>query len=114
MILLLIIIILFGIYNGLIIQWYNNKNKKLANYYRILWHIIGWVIRLLIIISLPLKYIPLGIFLSWSCYNYIINIILNQPIFYIGTTVIDKYINKYIQIIVDILLLIFSIIVICL
>ena len=76
MILLLIIIILFGIYNGLIIQWYNNKNKKLSNYYRTLWHIIGWVIRLLIIISLPLKYIPLGIFLSWSCYNYIINIIL--------------------------------------
>ena len=114
MIILLVTIILLGIYNGLIIQWFNNKNKESSNKYRNAWHLVGWMIRFGIIISLPIKFIPLGIFLGWSCYNYIINLILNRPLFYIGTTIIDKYMSNYIQITIDILLLVCSIVVICL
>ena len=105
MILSFIVIVLLGLYNGLMIQWFNNKNKESANTYRILWHIAGWLIRFCIIISLPIKFIPLGIFIGWSCYNYIINLILGKPLFYTGTTVSDKYINPCIQITIDILLL---------
>ena len=100
-----LILILLGIYNGLIIKWYNTKDSKIRTY----WHIIGWVIRLLVIIQLPIKFIGFGIFISWSIYNILINIILVKPIYYTGTTVIDKYFNSYIQAIIDCILLIISI-----
>lgn len=101
----LLILILTGIYNGLIIKWYNTKKDSIRNY----WHIVGWVIRLLLIIQLPVKFIPLGIFLGWSVYNVIINTILDKPIYYIGVTFLDKYLTKSIQITIDSILLISSI-----
>jgi hypothetical protein len=104
------ILILLAIYNGLIIQWFNNKNKDKQNKYSNLWHATGWVIRLLLILMLPFKYIPLGIFLSWTCYNYIINLIIGKPIWYLGITGSDKYMNKTIQRIIDVVLFLLSII----
>ena len=101
----LLILILTGVYNGLFIKWYNIKRDKFRNY----WHIIGWIIRLLLIIQLPLKFIPLGIFLGWSVYNVIINTILDKPMYYIGTTFLDKYLTESVQITIDCLLLILSI-----
>lgn len=101
----LLILILTGVYNGLFIKWNNTKRDKFRNY----WHIIGWVIRLLLIIQLPFKFIPLGIFLGWSVYNVIINAILDKPMYYIGTTFLDKYLTESIQITIDAILLILSI-----
>lgn len=101
----LLILILTGVYNGLFIKWYNTKKDSIRNY----WHIIGWVIRLLLIIQLPFKFIPLGIFLGWSMYNVIINAILDKPMYYIGTTFLDKYLTESIQITIDAILLILSI-----
>lgn len=105
----IIILLLFSLYNGLVIQWFNNKNKPNQERYSNLWHIVGWFIRLFIILCLPIRFIPLGIFVGWSIYNIGINLLLNKPIYYNGITFLDKYINKTIQIIIDCLLLIISI-----
>ena len=102
----LFILILTGVYNGLIIKWYNTKKNSIRNY----WHIIGWVIRLLLIIQLPIKFIPLGIFVGWSCYNYLINLILDKPIFYVGITGVDQFLTSKRQIVIDATLLLISII----
>ena len=105
MIIPILLLLLIAIYNGLIIQWFNNKNKESQNKYSVLWHITGWLIRLFIILLFPIKYLALSLFIGWSCYNYIINLILNKPLFYVGNTFIDKYLNKTIQIIIDVSLL---------
>lgn len=105
---ILIAILLLGLYNGFIIQWFNNKNKSNQHLYSKIWHIIGWLIRGLLIFSLPIKFIPLGIFIGWSLYNILINLILGNPLYETGTTNFDKYFNKYIQITIDIILLIIN------
>ena len=105
----IIILLLLAFYNGLMIQWFNNKNKPEAKEYSKLWHTMGWFIRLFVILLLPIKFIPLGIFVGWSVYNVIINTILDKPIYYIGVTFLDKYLTKSIQITIDSILLISSI-----
>jgi hypothetical protein len=104
-----VILILFAVYNGLIIQWFNNKNKPEQSEYSLVWHVVGWFIRLFLISLLPIKFIPLGIFFGWSVYNFLINIVLDKPLYHIGTTNFDKYLTRNTQIIIDVVLLIGSI-----
>ena len=106
----IIILLLLAFYNGLMIQWFNNKNKPEAKEYSNAWHVVGWFIRLFVIISLPIKFIPLGIFVGWSCYNYLINLILDKPMFYVGTTGVDQFLTSKKQIFIDLTLLLISII----
>ena len=106
----IIILLLLAFYNGLMIQWFNNKNKPEAKEYSNIWHVVGWFIRLFVIISLPIKFIPLGIFVGWSCYNYLINLILDKPIFYVGITGVDQFLTSKKQVFIDTTLLLISII----
>lgn len=105
-----IILLLLAFYNGLIIHWFNSKNKPEAKKYSNLWHTMGWFIRLFVILLLPIKFIPLGIFVGWSCYNYLINLILNKPMFYVGITGTDQFLTSKKQIVIDSTLLLISII----
>ena len=106
----IIILLLLAFYNGLMIQWFNNKNKPEAKEYSNVWHVVGWFIRLFVIVLLPIKFIPLGVFVGWSCYNYLINLILDKPIFYVGITGVDQFLTSKKQIVIDATLLLISII----
>jgi len=92
-IIILLIVILFSTWNGLVIKWYLTKNVKYSTY----WHIIGYFIRVI-----PLYYIypdTMWILIytniSWTIYDIIINKINGWSIFYIGNTSgIEKLFGK--------------------
>jgi hypothetical protein len=99
---ILTILILTAAWNGQVINWkqsvYLFEHKKWSKR----WHRTGFIIRALlfipIILSGQLWPIFAYLFLSYPVYNAIINIYLDQPLFYIGATAwIDRKIPHELQ-----------------
>lgn len=82
----LFLIVLVAVWNGLVIRWEITSDIRYSNS----WHVTGWVIRALLV---ALSYLISGVYyaigavvLATVIYNMIINIIIGQHIFYVGTT----------------------------
>ena len=93
-ILLYLIVILFAIWNALVIKWYLTRDSKWSKY----WHILGYVIRALPIIIIYPNIVAMLIYISisWILYDILINIINGWDIFYVGNTSwFDKTFGKY-------------------
>jgi len=94
-ILLLSIVILIALWNGLIIKW------KLTNKYSREWHIVGWIIRMLLV---TIFFLISGIwwaivvgFISWIPYNIIISLIVWKKWWYLSDSGIDKIFKSILQ-----------------
>ena len=93
-IILYLIVILFAIWNALVIKWYLTRDNKWSKY----WHILGYIIRALpvIIIYPNVVAILLYVIISWVLYDILINIINGWDIFYVGNTSwFDNTFGKY-------------------
>lgn len=93
-IILFLIVILFSIWNALVIKWYLTRDNKWSKY----WHILGYIIRILPIIIIYPNVIAvlLYISISWILYDILINIINGWNILYVGNTSwFDKTFGKY-------------------
>ena len=93
-IILYLIVILFAIWNALVIKWYLTRDSKWSKY----WHILGYVIRVLPIIIIYSNIVVMLIYIniSWILYDILINIINGWDIFYVGNTSwFDKTFGKY-------------------
>ena len=87
-------VILFAIWNGLVIKWYLTKDQKWSDY----WHGLGFIIRALpIVLIYPnLLWILIYANIAWTVYDIIINLFMGQSIFYIGkTSTFDKTFGKW-------------------
>lgn len=92
--LLEIIIILFAVWNGLVIIWGlvpdKNKVKKISDY----WHATGLLARALlcfaILLDTGLFNFWISILLSWHLYDIIINLIRGLPWHHTGTNFFDR------------------------
>lgn len=96
---LLITILLIAGWNGLVINWRNATNSKDIRHYSDWWHAIGLVIRttLVIVAFLVSNWIfgLIAAFIAFILYNIIINLIIGEKWYYVGTTsTIDKLIRK--------------------
>ena len=93
LLILSLIVILFSIWNGLVIKWYLTKDQKYSKY----WHIVGYLIR-----AIPLYYIYPNITwiliytnIAWTLYDMIINKVNGWNLFYIGkTSITEKLFGK--------------------
>ena len=101
---ILLIVLLFAIWNGLVIKWYLTKDQKWSKY----WHGLGFIIRALpIVLIYPnLLWILIYTNVAWTIYDMIINLFMGQSIFYVGkTSWFDRMFGKYLFIIKTILLI---------
>jgi len=99
-ILIVINLVFFAIWNGLVIKWglCQDKSKvaKVSKY----WHTVGFLIRALLVVIIFLTsgnwwWTGAAAFLCWLPYNMIINWCNGWPTFYFGkTSWIDRLINK--------------------
>lgn len=95
---LILILALTAYWNGLVINWKQNKNGKEV-YYSKLWHSVGLMIRIIILVLMMINFniyfLIGGVILSSILYNMIINLTMGSKLFYIGrTSTIDKLIRK--------------------
>lgn len=97
--LIILCIVLFAAWNGLVIKWYNTKDPYWSKW----WHGIGLAIRIALVF---IMYIVSGwllaiiaAVLAGIVYNIIINLIIGKKWYYVGTTsVIDRWIRKILNI----------------
>lgn len=88
-----LMVVLLGLWNGLVIKWYLTREDK----YSKAWHTIGFIVR-----ALPLLLIYDNLFIvlcylnfAWTAYNMAINVIIHESLFYVGkTSFIDKTLGK--------------------
>lgn len=89
-----LMVVLLGFWNGLVIKWYLTRDNKWSKY----WHILGYIIRALPVIILYPNIVTMLIYtsISWVLYDILINIINGWGIFYVGNTSwLDKTFGKY-------------------
>ena len=101
---LLILALLFSIWNGLVIKWYLTKDQKWSKY----WHGLGFVIRAIPVVLIYPNWLWILIYtnVAWTIYDMIINLFMGQSIFYVGkTSWFDKTFGKYLFIIKALLLI---------
>lgn len=104
LLIVLLLAVLFAIWNGLVIKWYLTKDKKYSKY----WHGVGFLVRGILSITLYPEwgYILIYLNLSWTVYDIVINLINGWGILYVGgTSVIDKFLRKYHILLKSVLLL---------
>ena len=84
LLIVLLIALLFAVWNGLVIKWYLTKDQKYSTY----WHIVGYLIRVipLYYIYPNITWILIYINIAWNLYDIIINKINGWDWFYIGKT----------------------------
>ena len=95
---IIIIGILFSIFNGYVINWKLTNDPDLSKKYSKIWHTIGFFINILLVILITMIggwiWGLITFFLNWFGHNIIIAIIMGQK-WYIGTTSwFDKMIRK--------------------
>ena len=81
---ILILIILFALYNHYIIQWYQTRAKK----YSVKWHFVGGLIRVLLILAIcdyNLIHSLGWILIQWVVYDAFLNLFRKLPFFYKGS-----------------------------
>lgn len=98
-IILLIILILFSIFNGLIIKWKLSDNITKTTKLSKQWHGVVLMIHILSILLLyllgGLLWGIIGIGINWIIHNIIIALMLKQKWYYVGKTAwFDKMIRK--------------------
>lgn len=94
LLIILLIVILFSIWNGLVIRWYLTKDQKYSTY----WHRVGFVVRALLPILLypDWGFILIYLNLSWTVYDMIINTINGWNLLYVGgTSEIDIFLKRF-------------------
>ena len=99
--------LLFAVWNGCGINFFNSKDLKWNKYY----HIVGFTLRGLLVLMFWGDWLMMLVLanLSWTVFDSIIAIIMRQPLFYIGkTSKIDLIVGKF-GFIVKILLFLFTI-----
>ena len=97
LLIVLLIAVLFALWNGLVIKWYLTKDQKYSTY----WHIVGYFIR-----AIPLYYIYPNILwmliytnIACTLYDMVINKINGWNLFYIGkTSTFDSVFGKWLYI----------------
>ena len=102
---ILLIALLFAIWNGLTIKWYLTKEQR----YSKAWHAVGFVVRSLPVVMLYPDWVVILIYLNiaWTLYDMIINIVNGWNLFYIGnTSAIDRIVGKWLFFCKGVLLLI--------
>ena len=100
----IIIVILFAVWNGIVIKWKHTDEKI----YSIIWHGLGFVIRGYCLLLIYPDWLLMLIYanIAWTVYDMVINVINGWNLFYIGnTSVIDKVFGKWLYICKGILLL---------
>ena len=93
-ILITAILLLTALWNGLVIKWYNTKDQKYSKW----WHIVGFIIRglivLLTLLTLGVNWMLIAGFCCWPVYDIIINLANGWKWYYGGnTSEIDKLNN---------------------
>jgi hypothetical protein len=80
----ILIMLLFAVWNGCSINFYNSKDLKWNKYF----HYVGFVLRGLLIAMFWGDWVTMLILanLSYTAYEMIINLMMKQNIFYIGET----------------------------
>ncbi len=101
-IILSLVTVALGIYNGQMIRWGHSVTPSVKTYWSAAWHRTGFIIRFLIAVVVLLSggwgWFLVVAFLSYPVYNAIISIYLSQGIFYIGSTAwMDKNIPHWIH-----------------
>ena len=76
--------LLFAVWNGLQIQFYNTKDLKYNQYY----HIVGFALRGLLVFMFWGDWLFMLILanIAYTIYDMAINLIMKQNLFYIGKT----------------------------
>jgi len=76
--------LLFAIWNGCSINFFNSKDLKWNKYY----HIVGFILRGLLIAIFWDNWLVMLILanISYTIYDIVINLMMKQSIFYIGKT----------------------------
>jgi len=88
-VLVLLLVLLFAVFNAYVINWYNSKDQK----WSVLWHRVAMMIRILVVLLMfpSIKLMLIFAWLSIVSYDIIIALIMNQKWYYIGATAtIDK------------------------
>ena len=107
-----LIMLLFAVWNGCGINFFNSKDLKWNKYY----HILGFTLRGLLVLMFWGDWLMMLILanLSYTVYEIVINLMMKQSIFYIGkTSKMDIIIGKFgyvIKILLFLLLIYFIII----
>jgi len=114
-------ILLFAAWNGFVIKWAHSKGEKRKQNNRV-WHAIGAVVRILVVIVPILFYLPdwdlaivtlfVTLPVSHAGYNTVINLIRRDKWYYLSGVGIDKYIKKYYKdlAVIEIFIFIFGVI----
>lgn len=107
--LILLSLLLFAMWNGLVNKDHSQANLKAKR----TWHLIGWIIRLLLVtvvfINSTLFFTWISILAAWHLYDIIITKIMGQKWYYTGTfSKMDK--NKKITLILKIITLLIGVI----
>jgi len=78
------IMLLFAVWNGCSIQFFNTKDMKYNQYY----HIVGFALRGLLVAMFWGDWLTMLVLanLSYTAYEIVINLMMKQNIFYIGKT----------------------------
>ncbi len=79
-----LIMLLFAVWNGCGINFFNSKDLKWNKYY----HILGFTLRGLLVLMFWGDWLMMLILanLSYTVYEIVINLMMKQSIFYIGKT----------------------------
>ena len=118
LILSLVLVFMMGVYNGVFLRWHENPSQKNG----IMFHSYGFLVRIALLLLLApgfgiwdvmqwALYLSVWAWVAWIGYDALINLWRNVPgnilqkIFYSGskesgtTSIIDKYLGKYLPII---------------
>lgn len=98
LILILLISVLFSVFNGFVINW-KHSAEKIAEQLSVKWHGVGLVMHIVLVAILYLLggwiWAIIGFLINWLGHNIIIAKMLNQKWYYIGKTAwTDKLIRK--------------------
>ena len=88
-----LIMLLFAVWNGCSINFYNSKDLKWNKYF----HIVGFVLRGLLVLMFWGDWLMMLVLanLSYTVFEIVINLMMKQSIFYIGkTSKIDLIVGK--------------------
>lgn len=91
---IILIIILTAVWNGLVIKWGLEPDKKKVTKISVLWHAVGFVIRLLCAVAVYLYagwiWFWIAVILSWHVYDIIINLIRGLKWYHTGQNFFDR------------------------
>jgi len=85
-ILILISLLLFALWNGLVIKWKLSGDQKYSRY----WHIVAFLVKLplvaVVFIASDWYFALVAGFVCWIPYNVIIALVIGQRWYYVGKT----------------------------